>query len=178
MNNEELLAQMQKSKIEMIEVDKLVPYALNAKLHTDDQVDELVALMREVGYTQPILLDGGFEIIAGHGRLLALKKLGMKQGPCIRLPHLTEAQKRAYRLADNQQTMKTGWDRDILKIELSELNDLGGLNFDIGLIGFDQSFLNDLLIEKNFDPGSEDDQGKLDRKKPVQCPGCGHEFVP
>lgn len=178
MNNEELLAQMQKSKIEMIEVDKLVPYARNARTHSNQQVDQIVASLKEFGYTSPILLDGGTEIIAGHGRVMALSKLGVREVPCIRLSHLSEAQKKAYRLADNQLALNSGWDMDLLKIEL---NDLNGDNFELGLVGFDDSFLNGLMAtEPLSDPVkskgakelNEDDFQKFDHT----CPRCNFEF--
>lgn len=170
MNNDELLEQMHRSKIEMVDVDKLLPYARNARTHSDLQVEQIIASLKEFGYTNPILLDGGTEIIAGHGRLMALGKMGVKKAPCIRLPHLTEGQKKAYRLADNQLALNSGWDMDLLKIELQDLDSC--LKFDIDLIGFKSDTLQDLGL---IDPEPSPPERKA-KPKPVKCPDCGHEF--
>jgi ParB family chromosome partitioning protein len=112
-------------------------------------------------------------IIAGHGRVLAAKKLGLAEVPCIRLSHLTEAQRRAYILADNRLAeLGGGWDSEMLKLELA---DLGELDVDLEGIGFGDDFQ---IEEPNFEPGTEDDQGKLDEKSPIECPHCHKHFVP
>src|SRR5450631_4873851 len=100
----------------------LVPYARNARTHSDAQVAQIAASIREFGFTNPILVDGERGVIAGHGRLLAARKLGMTEVPTIELGHLTPAQKRAYVLADNRLALSAGWDADMLRVEFSDLN--------------------------------------------------------
>src|ERR1700712_1540311 len=99
----------------------LVPYARNARTHSDAQVAQIAASIREFGFTNPILVDGEQGVIAGHGRLLAARKLGMTEGPTIELAHLSPAQKRAYILADNKLALNAGWDDDMVRIELGDL---------------------------------------------------------
>ena len=128
--------------IKSASVDSLIPYARNARTHTDEQVAQIAASIREFGWTNPVLVDGENGIIAGHGRLLAARKLGINDVPVIELSHLSEAQKRAYILADNQLAVNAGWDTELLKIELT---DLDGLDFDLSLLGFDADFMDGLL---------------------------------
>src|SRR4029078_2428501 len=99
----------------------LIPYARNARTHSDEQVAQIAAYIREFGFTNPILVDGEQGVIAGHGRLLAARKLGMTEGPTIELSHLPPAQKRAYVLADNRLALNAGWDEEMLRIELGDL---------------------------------------------------------
>ena len=115
-------------------IASLTPYARNARTHTDAQVAQIAASIREFGFTNPILVDGEHGVIAGHGRLLAARTLGMTEVPTIELGHLTQAQKRAYVLADNRLALSAGWDEDLLRIELGDLRTDG---FDLGLTGFD-----------------------------------------
>jgi ParB-like chromosome segregation protein Spo0J len=162
-------------KIENIKTESLVPYARNAKLHDESQVSKIASSIREFGFNNPVLVDGEKPpgIIAGHGRVLAAKKLGLAEVPCIRLSHLTEAQRRAYILADNRLAeLGGGWDSEMLKLELA---DLGELDVDLDGIGFGDDFQ---IEEPNFEPGTEDDQGKLDEKSPIECPHCHKHFVP
>ncbi|MEO3476017.1 ParB/Srx family N-terminal domain-containing protein, partial [Roseomonas sp. CAU 1739] len=112
----------------------LVPYARNARTHSDEQVAQIAASIREFGFTNPVLTDGANGIIAGHGRVLAARKLGLDEVPVIELAHLTPAQRRAYVLADNKLALNAGWDEDLLRLELTELQELG---FDLDLTGFD-----------------------------------------
>ena len=132
-------------KVSTVPINSLIPYARNARTHSDAQVAQIAASIREFGWTNPVLLDGEKGIIAGHGRVLAARKLGMEEVPCIELSHLTAAQKRAYILADNKLAENAGWDLDLLKLELGELRDLG---MDLSLTGFDEAFLADLLTER------------------------------
>ncbi len=132
-------------KISTVPINSLIPYARNARTHSDAQVAQIAASIREFGWTNPVLLDGEKGIIAGHGRVLAARKLGIEEVPCIELSHLTEAQKRAYILADNKLAENAGWDPDLLKLELGELRELG---MDLSLTGFDEAFLADLLTER------------------------------
>jgi DNA modification methylase len=122
----------------------LTPYARNARTHTDVQVAQIAASIREFGFTNPILVDGEQGVIAGHGRLLAARQLGMTEVPTIELAHLTPAQKRAYVLADNKLALNAGWDADMLRIELGDLQTEG---FDLGLTGFDADEIASFLID-------------------------------
>lgn len=129
-------------KIETRLVADLIPYAANSRTHSDAQVAQIAASIKEFGWTNPILIDGENTIIAGHGRLLAARKLGMEEVPAIILDHLTKAQQRALVIADNQLALNAGWDIDMLKAEIEDLNLEG---FDLGLLGFDDKFLDGLL---------------------------------
>jgi len=161
-------------KIENIPVDRLIPYARNSRTHSYEQVAQIAASIREFGFTNPVLIDGNDGIIAGHVRVLGARKLGMDAVPCVRLEHLTETQKRAYIIADNKLALNAGWDNELLQLELADLHEA---DFDMDLLGFG---VDDLAIAMgmgaDFEPGTEDDQGKLDEKKPITCPNCGHEF--
>ncbi len=110
-----------KLKVQMHAVDSLLPYARNARTHSEEQVAQIAASIQEFGWTNPILVDGAGNVIAGHGRLMAAKKLGMGDVPVIELAHLSEAQKRAYILADNKHALNAGWDEELLKLELHAL---------------------------------------------------------
>ncbi len=144
-------------KIEYRSVEALIPYARNARTHSDDQVTKVAASIREFGWTNPILVDGQNGIVAGHCRLLAAKKLGLTRVPVIELAYLTEAQKRAYILADNQLAISgSGWDDELLRIELSELREE---DFDVSLTGFDDEEINRMLAEVEEEP---DVQGNTD----------------
>ncbi len=128
--------------IKTVSVDVLIPYARNARTHSDAQVAQIAASIKEFGWTNPVLVDGENGIIAGHGRVLAARKLGLETVPVIELSHLTDTQKRAYILADNQLALNAGWDTELLQIELT---DLDGLDFDLSLLGFDADFMDGLL---------------------------------
>ncbi|MEP9390576.1 site-specific DNA-methyltransferase [Mesorhizobium sp. KR9-304] len=119
--------------IEYRPLSELIPYARNARTHSDRQIAEIAASIREFGWTNPILVDGENGIIAGHGRLLAARKLGMAEVPVIELDGLTEAQKRAYVIADNKLALNAGWDDELLALEFGDLQSLG---FDLALTGF------------------------------------------
>jgi DNA modification methylase len=129
-------------QIEQIEVSKLIPYAKNSRTHDDAQVAQIAASIKEFGWTNPILIDGDKGIIAGHGRLMAARKLGLDKVPVIELKDMTEAQKKAYVIADNKLAMNAGWDMDFLKLELQDLEDA---DFDLSLTGFDDKELDQLL---------------------------------
>ena len=115
-------------------VADLIPSARNARTHSEAQVAQIAASIREFGFTNPVLVDGERGVIAGHGRLLAARKLGMETVPTIELSHLTAAQRRAYALADNRLALSAGWDDEMLRLELGELQAEG---FDLALTGFD-----------------------------------------
>jgi ParB-like chromosome segregation protein Spo0J len=122
----------------------LVPYARNSRTHSDAQVGKIAASIREFGFLNPIIVDGTNGIIAGHGRVLAAQKLGLETLPVIEACHLTEAQKRAYVIADNRLALDAGWDNDLLKIELQDLEADG---FDLSLTGFEVDEIADFLAD-------------------------------
>jgi len=129
-------------KIETRSVADLIPYAANSRTHSDAQVAQIAASIREFGWTNPILVSDKNDIIAGHGRILAARKLGMEEVPAIILDHLTKAQQRALVIADNQLALNAGWDMNMLKAEIEDLN---LENFNLEILGFDDDFLDGLL---------------------------------
>lgn len=131
-------------KYENVAIDKLKPYERNARTHSAEQVDKIAKSIKEFGFINPVLIDGDFGIIAGHGRVEGAKKLGMTEVPCLFVEDLTEEQKRAYIIADNKLAEDAGWDTDLLKLELGELADL---DFDISLTGFSLDDLDELSDE-------------------------------
>ena len=137
----------------------LIPYANNSRTHSDEQVNQVAASIKEFGFTNPILVDEQGGIIAGHGRLMAAKKLRLDEVPTITLAGLTEAQKKAYVIADNQLALNAGWNEEALKLELESLSEL---NFDLDLIGFDQSELDRLLDIVNEAEGDNAYTKKVD----------------
>lgn len=145
----------------------LIPYANNSRTHSQEQVAQVAASIREFGFTNPILVDKYNGIIAGHGRVMAASKLGLESVPCIELSYLTEAQKKAYIIADNQLAMNSGWDLDMLKLEIDHLKEV---DFNIDLIGFDDDFLDGLLDEEVEGLTDEDAVPELP-EKPVSVLG-------
>jgi ParB-like chromosome segregation protein Spo0J len=131
-------------QIKEVAVDKLIPYAKNSRTHSEAQIAQIAASIKEFGFRNPILVDGT-GVIAGHGRLLAARKLNLKQVPTIDCSDLTEPQKKAYIIADNKLAMNAGWDADLLAIEMEEL--LKG-NFNLELLGFTEGELDELLDTK------------------------------
>ena len=129
-------------KLEWRDIATLIPYARNSRTHSDDQVAQIAASIKEFGWTNPILVDGDNGIIAGHGRIYAARKLGHTQVPVIELTGLTDAQKKAYVIADNKLALNAGWDNEMLALEIQELTDEG---FDTSLLGFNPDELNALL---------------------------------
>lgn len=156
-------------------VASLVPYARNSRTHSAQQVDKIAASIREFGFLNPVIVDGQQGIIAGHGRVLAAQKLGLTEVPTIEAAHLTEAQRRAYVIADNRLALDAGWDVEMLKVEFK---DLGAENFDLTLTGFDLSEIDLLTNGRDFGPGTAEDQGRLDQLSPklVICPNCNQEY--
>ncbi|MFC0178990.1 site-specific DNA-methyltransferase [Thorsellia kenyensis] len=139
--------------IKKININELMPYAKNSRTHSEEQIKQIAKSIEEFGFTNPILTDGQNGIIAGHGRVLAAKQLGITEVPVIELSHLSDEQKRAYIIADNQLALKAGWDHDLLK---AELLDLKLMNFDISLIGFSDDELGLLLFEDELETAGED----------------------
>jgi len=162
-------------QIEQRLLSDLIPYINNSRKHSNDQVAQIAASIKEFGWTNPILVDGDNGIIAGHGRIMAAKKLGMTEVPVIELAHLSKEQRKALIIADNKLALNSDWDTNLLAIELKDLQDLG---FDLNLTGFAENELSNIIETKNFDVGTIENQGKLDEIKPkyVACPDCGHEF--
>ena len=166
-----------KPKIEQVSVTALIPYARNSRTHSEVQVAQIAGSIREFGFTNPVLIDAENGIIAGHGRIMAAQKLGLAEVPCIRLDHLTETQRKAYVIADNKLALNSGWDEAMLGLELADLREL---DFDLSLTGFDGDEIEAALNpqEPNFEAGTEEDQGKLDEKSPIECPHCRKFFTP
>lgn len=142
------------SNIEMINPTKLTAYRNNSRTHSKEQITQIENSIKEFGFTNPVLLDKNNEIIAGHGRVLASKKMGIKEVPCLRLSHLSEKQKKAYVIADNQLATNAGWDENILALEIGELSDD---DFDISLLGFNDIELNGFLL-KEFEGLTDEDE--------------------
>ncbi len=129
-------------RFEKVNIDRLVPYARNARTHSKEQILQLRASLREFGFVNPVIVDKDLNVIAGHGRILAAKEEGIGEVPCVFAEHLTEAQKRAYIIADNRLALNAGWDDEMLSVEIA---DLQGADFDISLLGFNDAELNKLL---------------------------------
>ena len=129
------------NKIEWLSVETLIPYAKNARTHSDEQVAQIAGSIKEFGFNNPVLVDKDNSIIAGHGRLMAARKLGMDKVPVVELGHMTEAQRKAYVLADNRIALNSGWDTSMLSLELQDLKD----DIDLSLLGFDPDELDALL---------------------------------
>jgi len=141
-------------QIKTVSVEKLIPYVKNSRTHSDGQVAQIAASIKEFGWTNPILVDGESGVIAGHGRLLAARKLGQKEVPVIELAHMTESQKRAYVIADNQLAMNAGWDTTLLSLELADLKEQG---FEMDVLGFDPKELDKLLEPEQVDGLTDED---------------------
>lgn len=141
-------------KIEQIETGKLIPYARNSRTHDEAQVGQIAGSIREFGFTNPVLIDADNGIIAGHGRVLAAQTLSMDKVPCIKLDHLSEAQRKAYIIADNKLALNAGWDEALLALELTELQDM---KINLGLTGFSEGEIADLLFEINEGETDEDE---------------------
>lgn len=159
----------EKLSIEYKSLDSMMVYAKNARTHSPEQVEKIIRSIKKYGWTNPILLDESGEVIAGHGRLLAAEKIDFDPVPTITLFGLTDAEKKAYRLADNKLPLDAGWDIDLLTMELG---DLLADEFDLTLTGFSAEEI-DNMLNVDFSPGDEGDQGKLDQLEEKLCPHCG-----
>ena len=178
---------MQTTKdFQLISVEKLIPYVNNARTHSKEQILKLRSSLREFGFINPILIDRNYNVLAGHGRLMAAKEEGISEVPCVYVDHLTEAQKKAYVLADNRMALDAGWDEELLSVEMSELQELG---FDLELTGFDEKEIADLFAtddeakEDDFDVGAELKQPCFSRMGDVWHLGrhtviCGDTTLP
>jgi len=154
--------------IEMLPIEGLVPYANNSRTHSDEQVAQVAASIKEFGFTNPVLVDKDNMIIAGHGRMKAAMRLGLTEVPCIRLDHLNDFQKKAYIIADNKLALNAGWDDELLRLELGQLNDDG---FDLSLTGFDDDELSKLLIPEQIDGLTDEDDVPEVPDEPVTVEG-------
>jgi ParB-like chromosome segregation protein Spo0J len=161
--------------IELRNLSDIKPYSNNPR-HNGATVDAVAASIREFGFRQPIVVDAEGVIICGHTRYKAALKLGLEKVPVHVATDLAPEQVKAYRIADNKTAELSDWNYDMLSIELGELQ---GMNYDLGLLGFDQDELAKLLNMNipNFEPAGVDEQHRLDQKKPILCPHCGREFV-
>lgn len=129
-------------RFEKVNIDRLIPYARNARTHSKEQILQLRASLREFGFVNPVIVDKDLNVIAGHGRILAAMEEGIAEVPCVFAEHLTESQKRAYMLADNRLALNAGWDAEMLSVEIA---DLQAADFDVSLLGFDDAELNELM---------------------------------
>lgn len=145
------------TKFELVDINRLVPYANNARTHSPAQINKLRSSLREFGFINPVIIDRDFGIIAGHGRVLAAREEGISEIPCVYADHLTEAQKKAYIIADNRMAMDAGWDEELLRIEIESLQEA---SFDLALTGFDEKEIKDLFID---DKEAEDDDFDLSK---------------
>jgi site-specific DNA-methyltransferase (adenine-specific) len=155
-------------KIEQWNIDKLIPYARNSRTHSDEQVAQIAASIKEFGFTNPVLIDNEGVIIAGHGRIMAARKLAMTEVPCIRLGHLTKTQIRALVIADNRLALNAGWDNAMLATEFKDLMDLG---FDVGLTGFTDDEIEALMPLELEDGLTDPDDAPEAPANPVTVQG-------
>ena len=142
------------TEFQLVPTEKLIPYVNNARTHSPQQITKLRSSLREFGFVNPIIIDRENNVIAGHGRLMAAKEEGITEVPCVYVDHLTEAQKKAYILADNRMALDAGWDDELLAVEMSELKELG---YDLAFTGFDEKELADLFADDNSDSAKDDD---------------------
>lgn len=167
---------MKANTLEQVAVETLIPYVRNSRTHSDEQIAQIAGSIKEFGFTNPLLIDSEKMVIAGHGRLLAARKLGLDTVPCIRLEHLSKTQIRALVIADNKIALNSGWDDDLLKIELLDLNDDG---YKMEVLGFDLAELERAmgLVTDVKEPESPDDFKDIDEQDlEHKCPRCGFEY--
>lgn len=150
------------TQMKLVPVEKLVPYVNNARTHSPEQINKLRSSLRKFGFVNPVIIDSDYGIIAGHGRVKAAKEEGIGEVPCVLADYLTEAQKKAYILADNRMAMDAGWDEELLRIEIEALQ---GEDFDIGLTGFDEKDISML-----FDAGNDAEEDSFDVDAELQKP--------
>ena len=141
------------SEMQLVSIGKLVPYVNNARTHSKEQITKLRSSLREFGFVNPVIIDREFNVIAGHGRILAAKEENIEQVPCVFVDYLTEAQKKAYILADNRFALDAGWDEDMLRVEMEALQ---GMDFDVSLTGFDESEIADLFAADDNEAQEDD----------------------
>ena len=142
------------TEMQLVPIDKLVPYQNNARTHSPEQIAKLRSSLREFGFVNPVIIDKDYGVIAGHGRIEAAREEGIKEVPCVFADHLTEAQKKAYIIADNRMAMDAGWDEELLRVEIEALQEM---DFDPMLTGFDEAELAELFGPENPDEVEDDD---------------------
>ena len=139
-------------EMKLLPIDELIPYVNNARTHSPEQINKLRASLREFGFINPVIIDRDKNIIAGHGRVMAAREEGIKEVPCVLVDYLTEAQKKAYILADNRMALDAGWDEEMLRVEIESLQ---GVDFDVSLTGFDENEIAHIFDEET--EAKEDD---------------------
>lgn len=150
------------TEMQLVDINKLIPYVNNARTHNAEQINKLRSSLREFGFINPVIIDRDFNVIAGHGRIMAAKEEGIKEVPCVFVDYLTEAQKKAYIIADNRMALDAGWDEELLKVEIEALQ---AEDFDLGLTGFDEKELASL-----FDSDSEAQEDDFDVDAELEKP--------
>lgn len=168
----------------MLPIDELIPYPNNARVHNKKQIAQIRASLREFGFVTPVLIDFDNNIIAGHGRVEAARAEGMTEIPCVLVSSLTEAQRKAYILADNRLNETGTWEPETLKVEMAGLK---ALHFDTSVIGFDKKAFQEIHVdaytraapgEGTAEEAEAPSEGRPQAKHTVRCPHCGHEFEP
>lgn len=149
-------------EMKLIPIDELIPYVNNARTHSPEQINKLRASLREFGFINPVIIDKDKNIIAGHGRVMAAREEGIKEVPCVLVDYLTEAQKKAYILADNRMALDAGWDEEMLRVEIESLQ---GADFDVSLTGF-----SDDEIAHIFDEETEAKEDDFNVEEELQKP--------
>lgn len=161
-------------KIEFIDINKIIPYVDNPRVHSDIQIEQISKSIKEFGFTVPILIDENKNVIAGHGRLDASKSLQLKEVPTITISNLTDQQKKAYIIADNQLTLNSNWNEDLLKSQLSFLTEN---NFDLNLLGFEDAQLDNYFKEiEEIDLTDDFKEFDEEIETQHQCPKCGFKW--
>ena len=151
------------TEMQLVPVEKLIPYINNARTHSDEQIQKLRSSLREFGFINPVIIDRDFNVIAGHGRILAAKAENISEVPCVFVDYLNDAQKKAYILADNRMAMDAGWDEELLKVEIESLQ---GADFDVSLTGFDETEIAELFADDNDDVKDDDFDIEGELEKP------------
>ena len=153
------------TEFQLVDINKLVPYANNARTHNKEQILKLRSSLREFGFVNPVIIDREYNVLAGHGRIEAAKAENISEVPCVFADHLTEAQKKAYILADNRMALDAGWDDELLAVEMEELQNLG---FDLGLTGFDEKEIADLFAIDSDEAKQDDFDVDTELEKPCK----------
>ena len=151
------------TEMQLVPVEKLIPYINNARTHSDEQIKKLRSSLREFGFINPVIIDRDFNVIAGHGRILAAKAENILEVPCVFVDYLNDAQKKAYILADNRMAMDAGWDEELLRVEIESLQ---GSDFDVSLTGFDETEIAELFADDNDDVKDDDFDVEAELEKP------------
>ena len=151
------------TEMQLVPVEKLIPYINNARTHSDEQIKKLRSSLREFGFINPVIIDSDFNVIAGHGRNLAAKAENISEVPCVFVDYLNDAQKKAYILADNRMAMDAGWDEELLRVEIESLQ---GSDFDVSLTGFDETEIAELFADDNDDVKDDDFDIEGELEKP------------